>query len=141
MKIVTLSKIGYNSPGQANWNYGIWKIDLVDTNDTYCMSYTVKENFGGDSRLRAKVREKTGYSIIETKGVYTGTGIQKITGISKILDMEGDEIMEIIADFLKGYRASEDIEMLQRENEAMAKKLLKLDFTSEQVNDIANGAI
>lgn len=61
--------------------YGIWKIDLVDTKEKYCMSYTVKENFGGDYRLRAKFP-----FIIETKGVYTGTGTQKITGVSSIIN-------------------------------------------------------
>lgn len=101
MKIITMSKIGYNHPSQANWSYGIWKIDLINTDDSYCMSYTVKENFGGDSRLRAKVREATGYNMIETKGVYTGTGTQKITGLSTLLEMEGSEIVEIIGEFLK----------------------------------------
>ena len=96
-----MSKIGYNHPSQANWSYGIWKIDLINTDDSYCMSYTVKENFGGDSRLRAKVREATGYNMIETKRVYTGTGTQKITGLSTLLEMEGSEIVEIIGEFLK----------------------------------------
>ncbi len=100
MKIVTISKIGYNHPSQANWSYGIWKIDLVHTDDSYCMSYTVKEKFGGDSRLRAKIKELTGYNMIETKGVYTGTGTQKITGVSKLLDMESKEIIDIISEFL-----------------------------------------
>lgn len=58
------------------------------------MSYVVRENFGGDSRLRAKYP-----SIIETKGVYTATGSQKITGVK--LDMEGKEVENIINDFLK----------------------------------------
>lgn len=94
-KIITLSKIGYNAPSQANWCYGIWKIDLINTTDKYCMSHIVKENFGGDSRLKALYPQ-----IIETKGVYTGTGTQKITGIAKLPDMEGEEIKTIINDFL-----------------------------------------
>jgi len=36
---------------------------------------------------------------------------------------------------------NEDIEMLQRENKAMAIALLKLGYTNEQISDIANGAI
>ncbi len=62
MKIITLSKIGYNAPRQTNWNWGIWKVDTIDTENLYCMSYIVKENFGGDSRLRREIPK-----IIETK--------------------------------------------------------------------------
>lgn len=36
---------------------------------------------------------------------------------------------------------NEDIEMLQRENKALAGALLKLGYTNEQISDIANGAI
>lgn len=92
MKIVTLSRIGYNAPQGANWSYGIWKIDLIDTENVYCMSYTVKENFGGDSRLRSQFPQ-----IIETKGVYPS---QKITGVRSMPDMESKEIAQIINDFL-----------------------------------------
>lgn len=83
MKIITLSKIGYNAPSQANWCYGIWKIDTIDTKEKYQMSYLVKENFGGDYRLREQIPQ-----IIETKGVYTSTGTQKITGIAGLQNME-----------------------------------------------------
>lgn len=100
MKIITISKIGYNAPKSANWSYGIWKIDLIDTDNVYSMSYTTKENFGGDSRLRSTVKEKFNYQILETKGVYTGTGTPKITGVSKMLNMEGKELLEIISEFL-----------------------------------------
>jgi Holliday junction resolvasome RuvABC DNA-binding subunit len=37
--------------------------------------------------------------------------------------------------------SSEDIEMLQRENKAMAEAFEKLGYTQEQISDIANGAI
>lgn len=96
MKLITLSKIGYNAPSQANWVYGIWKLDLIDTEQKYCMSHTLKEKFGGDSRLRAMFPD-----IIETKGVYTGTGTPKIAGIRGVLDMESKEVEQIINDFLK----------------------------------------
>jgi hypothetical protein len=93
MKIITLSKIGYNHPSQANWSYGIWKIDTINTKDEYCMSYTVREAFGGDSRLRREIPE-----IIETKGVYP---TQKITGIKDIKEMEDKEFIQMLKDFLK----------------------------------------
>jgi len=60
------------------------------------MSYTLKENFGGDERLKNKFP-----FIIETKGVYTGTGTQKITGLLKIMDMESKEVENIIIEFMK----------------------------------------
>ena len=96
MKIITISKIGYNAPSGANWAYGIWKIDLIDTKNTYCNSYTVKENFGGDSRFEEEMK-KAGVLVIETKGAYTGTGTPKITGISKLQNIEDkDFINEVI---------------------------------------------
>lgn len=100
MKIITISKIGYNAPSQANWSYGIWKLDMIDTESAYNMSYTTKENFGGDSRLRNKVKEELGFEILETKGTYTGTGTPKITGITKVLNLEGDEVFNIIKEFI-----------------------------------------
>lgn len=100
MKIITISKVGYNAPSQANWSYGIWKLDLINTKDAYSMSYTTKENFGGDSRIRAKVREELGHEILETKGVYTDTGTPKITGVRKMLDLESKEVFDIIKEFL-----------------------------------------
>ena len=96
MKIITLSKIGYNAPSGCNWAYGIHKLDLIDSAQKYCMSYTLKENFGGDERLKNKFP-----FIIETKGVYTGTGTQKITGLLKIMDMESKEVENIIIEFMK----------------------------------------
>ena len=99
MKLITYSKIGYNHPSQANWSYGIWKIDLLDTvkNPLYAMSYTVKENFGGDERLVSKVRDTLNYQMTETKEVYP---TQSITGTRSMLDMESEEVYNIIKDFL-----------------------------------------
>ena len=97
MKVITYSKIGYNAPSQANWTYGIWKIDLIDDTKPYCMSYVVKENFGGECRLKNKVESLLNTQLIETKSVYP---TQKITGIRSIDDMEGDKIFNIIKDFL-----------------------------------------
>jgi len=100
MKIVTISKVGYNAPRSANWAYGVWKIDMIDTEREYCFSLTVKENFGGDSRLKRALKEK-GYTLIETKGVYTGTGTPSITGMASLKDMESEEVINEIIEFLK----------------------------------------
>ena len=97
MKIITLSKIGYNAPSGANWAWGIWKLDLVDTNIKYCMSYTLKENFAGDYRLRETVKNTFNKDIIETKGTYP---TQKITGVRSMLNMESKEVMAIIEEFI-----------------------------------------
>jgi len=95
MKIITISKIGYNAPSGANWSYGIWKIDCIDTTQVYNMSYTVKENFGGDSRLADVLLNNHCINLIETKGVFP---TQKITGIKSIEDMENkDFIAELVA--------------------------------------------
>lgn len=100
MKIVTISKVGYNAPRSANWAYGVWKIDMLDSDKEYCHSITVKENFGGDSRLKNIMREK-GYKLIEVRGVYTGTGAPSLTGMSTLKDMESDEVINEVIDFLK----------------------------------------
>lgn len=96
-KIITLSRIGWNHPSQANWSWGIWKLDLIDPNQGYCMSHTLKEQFGGDSRLKRDVEEKLGHKIIETKGSYPQA---KVTGIRSMLNMESEEVLNIIRDFL-----------------------------------------
>ncbi len=101
MKLITISKIGYNAPSGANWAYGIWKIDLIDTTQKYNASYTVKENFDGNSRLYSQVKEQLGYELIETKGVFTTIGTPKITGVTRMYNMESKEIIEIIKEFLK----------------------------------------
>lgn len=104
MKIITISKIGYNHPSQANWNYGIWKVDTIDTGGyEYQMSYVVRENFGGDSRFRQAL-ELAGIKVNRTKDVYTGTGTPKITGISKMQDMESKEF---IAEIIKWYKSDD----------------------------------
>ena len=100
MKIITISQIGYNHPSQANWNYGIYKLDFIDTNQKYCHSETIRETFGGNDRLTRTIEKKTGYHIIETKGVYTTTGTPKITGVTKLLDAENPELEKMILDFL-----------------------------------------
>jgi hypothetical protein len=98
MKLITISRVGYNAPSGANWAYGIWKIDAIDTEQIYNMSYTVKETFGGDSRFR-DILEKQNIIILETKGIYTGTGTQKITGIAKLQDIESKEFISEIVEW------------------------------------------
>lgn len=85
-----MSSVGYNHPSQANWNWGIWKIDLINTNNDYCISYTVKEQFGGDSRFR-KALESLGIKVIQSESLYTKTGTPKITGISNLMIMDDQE--------------------------------------------------
>ncbi len=93
MKLITYSRIGYNAPSQANWSWGVWKFDIIDTDNQYCMSYTAKENFGGESRVRHQLESK-GIKVIETKGVYPS---QKITGIKSIPNMEAAEFIETLS--------------------------------------------
>lgn len=97
MRIITYSKIGYNHPSQANWSYGIWKVDCIDTESAYCMSYIVQETFGGDSRFRAMLKENAGINVIETKGVYP---VQKVTGVRSMQNMESSEFIGTIIDFV-----------------------------------------
>lgn len=100
MKIITISKIGYNHPTQANWSYGIYKVDTIDTEKNYCMSYTVKETFGGDSRFISRWNNTKALftiPVIETKGVYP---LPKITGVRKMLDIESEEFNKEIAEFI-----------------------------------------
>jgi len=101
MKIITISDVGYNHPSQANWSYGIWKIDFLDTEQKYCGSITAKENFGGEERFMAKVKELFGHEVLRVKGIYTSTGTPKITGIMSMPNIESDELMEQVKDFLK----------------------------------------
>lgn len=90
MKLITISKVGYNHPSQANWSYGVWKVDLIDSEShPYCMSYTTKENFGGDYRFTQALKDQAPeLKVIETKGI---PDCPKITGVSRmpILDSEG----------------------------------------------------
>lgn len=99
MKIITISKIGYNHPSQANWSYTIHKVDLIDTKESYNMSYVFKEAFGGDTRFILSL-EALKIKVIQTKAVYTSTGTQLITGVSKMLDIESVEALQIIKDFI-----------------------------------------
>jgi len=102
MKIITYSKIGYNHPAQANWNYGIWKIDIIDTKSPYNMSFTVKETFGGEVRFKEELQKLLPKAIInEVKGVYTSTGTQKITGVASL---EGIESQSFINEVIKYYK-------------------------------------
>jgi hypothetical protein len=97
MKIITIQKIGYNHPSQANWSYGIWNVSTIDTDGCeYQMSYTTKESFGGDSRFRNQWKD-AGVKVIELKAIYPE---QKITGISKMIILDGKEFETIIAEFI-----------------------------------------
>lgn len=96
MKIITISKVGYNHPKQANWSYEIYKIDLIDTNQPYNMSYTVKETFGGNTRFESRWKDSK-VPVIETKGVYP---LSAITGIRKMLDIESEEFNKEIVAFI-----------------------------------------
>jgi len=100
MKLIIMSKVGYNAPSQANWSYGIWKVDFIDTEKSYCMSHTVRETFGGDSRFSKELEKETKHKVIEVKGIYTSTGTPKITGVAKMLDMESLELRTHCIDFL-----------------------------------------
>lgn len=95
MKIITISKIGYNAPSQANWTYSIFKIDLIDTSKSYNHCVLAKANFGGESTLK-----KLFPQIIETQSVYTKTGTPKITGISRMHDVKNDTLHQILKDFM-----------------------------------------
>ncbi len=100
MKQITITKVGYNAPSQANWSYGIWLVSFIDTSKPYNMSHTVKENFGGDSRFRDLLETQTKHKVIEVKGIYTSTGTPKITGVSKMLDIESPEFLAECVAFL-----------------------------------------
>lgn len=101
MKIITYSKIGYNAPSQSNWCYGIWKIDIIDTKYGYCHGFVVKENFGGDSRFKAGIEDRTKVKIFRTRGVYTDTGTPKITGIRSMEYMDGDDFIKKVVNLIK----------------------------------------
>lgn len=101
MKIITLSKIGYNHPSQANWNYEIFKIDTIDTNKEYNMSYTIKEAFTSDSQLARQLSEAIVFPVYVSKGVYTSTGTAKITGVAKLPSGTDTELINTLKDFLK----------------------------------------
>ncbi len=62
--------------------------------------------------------------------------LQKYTGVMYD-SLDTDNLIGEILDIT----TSEDIQMLERENQAMAGALLKLGYTNEQISDIVNGAI
>lgn len=104
MKIITLQKIGYNHPSQANWSYTIWSIGFVDTDSNYCMSHTVKDAFGQYVELQREVEKANPnlkYKFIELKGVYTSTGTKKITGVSSMTAIDSKEFIDLVVDFTK----------------------------------------
>jgi hypothetical protein len=101
MKIITLSKIGYNHPSQANWSYEIFKIDTIDTNTEYNMSYTIKEAFTSDSQLARQLSEAIAFPVYVSKAVYTSTGTPKITGVAKMPSGTDKELINTLKDFLK----------------------------------------
>lgn len=98
MKLITISQIGYNHPSQANWSYQIMKVDLIDTEKEYCISYTTKDTFGGDSRFVKALKDKD-IKVIITKGVYTSTGTPKITGIRGMQDIESDAFINEVVEW------------------------------------------
>ena len=100
MTQITITKVGYNSPSQANWSYGVWLVSFIDTAQPYCTSQVVKETFGGDSRFRNMLEIRTGHKSIEIQGIYTSTGTPKITGVSKMLDIESPEFLAKCVEFL-----------------------------------------
>jgi hypothetical protein len=101
MKLITYSRIGYNAPGGANWAYGIWKVDMIDTERQYVTSFTVKETFGGECGWRDSIKkELPETTLIESKGTYTKTGTTKITGVSILGDIESMEFINQCVKFL-----------------------------------------
>ena len=99
MKLITISNVGYNHPSQANWSYGIWKVDLIDTKLPYCMSHTTRENFGGNTRFAKDLRETHKIRVIETKGIFE---CPKITGVSKMPILDSQEFINEVVEWYKG---------------------------------------
>jgi hypothetical protein len=87
MKHITISRIGYNHPSQANWSYRVWKVDLIDTAQKYCQSYTTEETFGGDYRFREALSVKN-IPVIETGSV---PQCPKITGVRDMPKLDSDK--------------------------------------------------
>lgn len=89
LKYITIQKIGYNSPSQANWSYGIWQVNAINTTREYSAGYTVRDSFGGYSRFITKARD-AGYKVISLSSVYP---LQKFVGIRSIKDIEADDFL------------------------------------------------
>ena len=100
MKIITYSRIGYNHPSQANWNYGVFKVDFIDTSKDFCLSETVLDQFGSDSRFKNLLKD-VNILVIETKGVYTNTGTPKITGIRGLEKMDSPDFINGVIEWIK----------------------------------------
>lgn len=98
MKLITLSKAGYNAPSQANWCYGIWQVTILDTDREYCHGYTTKENFGGDSRFKHAIETaRPDIKVIITKGTYP---TPHCTGIRTMPTLDSkDFINEVLTNF------------------------------------------
>lgn len=86
MKIITIQKIGYNAPSQANWCWFVHNLSIIDTTkkNAYTHTLLVKENFGGDTRLIKLLTEEYKCDVRQLKSVYTNTGMPKITGVAKM---------------------------------------------------------
>lgn len=100
MKIITLSQIGYNHPSQANWSYPIYKVDLIDTKNTYAMSYLIKEAFTSDTQASGILSESINHPVITIKAVYTGTGTPNITGVRSMPSINDKEFIDNVKSFL-----------------------------------------
>lgn len=102
MKIITIQKIGYNAPSQANLCYDIYSVSLIDTDNSYAASYTVKDAFGQYVELQRGVEvinTNLKYKFIELSRVHTSTGVPKITGVSSMLSIDSIEFINIVAKF------------------------------------------
>ena len=101
-KIITVQKIGYNHPSQANWSYEVYSIGLIDTKNRYHVSYILKGAFTSDFQWTKEVEEKLKMDIpfMLLKPVYTNTGTQKITGVSQMINTSSNELLNIIRNFL-----------------------------------------
>ena len=64
------------------------------------MRWTTKENFGGESRFKAQVEKELNIKVIETKGIYTGTGTPNITGVRTMPDLESKEFFNELKKFI-----------------------------------------
>ncbi len=100
MKIINITKVGYNHPSQANWSYGVWQVELINTKQKYNASFTVRETFGGNTRFEKQL-EALKIPVIESRQVYTDTGTQKITGVQRLPDMESESFVKQVAEWYK----------------------------------------
>ena len=101
MKLITVQKIGYNHPSQANWSYEVYSLGLLDTEKQYNMAYTLKGAFTSDNQFMGEVQEKLKMDIpyFILKSVYTGRN-NNIVGVSQMINTGSEELLTIIKDFL-----------------------------------------